>query len=220
MTTAPADPHAPPGPAEIGIGMRISVHPHTDDFAGVILGALDDVAASGVTDGLTVETEVVSTYVGAADAPAAQRLAAYARELIAATSRRADRRHVVAHLLLSRGCPGEATCDLTTRELLIEDAIELEPTGLPAVAAWSLYPLDDSGSSHMAAIEDAIAAARRTDVTVRSAHYATILTGDLASVLAVVIDTWTHVGRTIPHVVSHVTILLDSPSPGAPGAEA
>lgn len=199
-------------PADIGIGMRISVHPHTDRFVPVILGALEQVAASGVADDLRVETGAVSTWVGVDTEPAAQRLADYARELVVATSRAGDQCHLAVHLLLSRGCPGEASCDLTVRELPAEAPVVLTPTGLTTVAAWSLYPLDDSGDSHMDVIMRAIGDAAGADVTVTGTHYATELRGDLAAVLGVIFTTWAAAGAQVPHVVSHATLSLHSPT--------
>ena len=218
--TAPVDPARTPAltPADIGVGMRISVHPHTDDFLDVIAGALDDVAALPAARRLTVHTEAVSTHVGATADPAAQDLADLACALISAASRRAERRHVVAHVLLSRGCPGEARCALVPGadgNLPTEPPVRLARTGLPAVADWSLYPLDDSGTPHLDLIEAEIDRARSQadgDLRLASQHYTTRLHGDLATVLAVVVDAWTAVGARVPHVVSHVTVSLDSPA--------
>lgn len=213
-----------PTPADVGIGMRISVHPHTDDFLDVLTGALDDAAELPSAQRLTIRTETVSTYVGATVEPAAQDLAAYACGLIGGASRRAGGRHVVAHILLSRGCPGEARCTLVPGEegnLPVEPPITVPPTGRRAVAAWSLYPLDDSGFPHLEMIEGEIAHARRRageGVEVTPLHYATELRGDLAAVLSVVVDAWTAVGSRVPHVVSHVTVSLDSPAQSAAGS--
>ncbi|GAA4428902.1 YkoF family thiamine/hydroxymethylpyrimidine-binding protein [Georgenia halophila] len=216
-------------PAELGVGMRFSIHPHTDRFVDVILGALADVEEAGLTDGLTTETDEVSTYVGATTAPAEQRLAAYLSAVIAAASRRSGGGHVVVHVLLSRGCPGETTCDLSVTGLPDAEPIELEPTGITAAAQWSLYPLldaggpasasnngDDNGNAssgdHMAHIESAIAAAHGRGTAATPAHYATKLTGDIAEVLATAVDAWAQVGAHVPHVVTHLTISVGSPT--------
>jgi hypothetical protein len=123
-----------PDVQRLGIGMRLSIHPHCDDFAGVILGALDDVAQAGLTEGLAIETDVVSTYVGARQKPAERSLAAYASALIAAAHRRGGG-HVVAHILLSRGCPGEISCERTDALAERAEDIDLEPTGVAASPA-------------------------------------------------------------------------------------
>ncbi|GIG29476.1 YkoF family thiamine/hydroxymethylpyrimidine-binding protein [Cellulomonas marina] len=210
-------------PQTLGIGMRFSLHPHTDRFVEVILGALDDAAAAGLTDGLVLETDDVSTYVGARETPAEERLVAYLAGILTAAHRRTGGGHVVAHALLSRGCPGEVTCDLTVTGLPTTPPVRLAPTGVPAVAQWSLYPLLDEGGvhsgsadgpvgDHMVHIEAAIAAARDRGTATGAAHYATRLSGDLADVLATAADAWAQVGAHVPHVVTHLTVSLGSPT--------
>ncbi|MGI8947135.1 MAG: YkoF family thiamine/hydroxymethylpyrimidine-binding protein [Ornithinimicrobium sp.] len=203
-------------PEQLGVGMRLSVHPHCDDFEEVILGALADVIGAGLSDDLLVETDEVSTYVGARTELAEERLAAFASALIAAAFRRCGAGHVVAHILLSRGCPGEASCHLDVAGLPETASVALEPTGIRAAAQWSLYPLLDGGSGqgdHMVHIEAAIAAAQARGVAACANHYATKLTGDLAEVLATVVDAWAQVGAVVPHVVTHLTVSVGSPSP-------
>jgi hypothetical protein len=214
-TSATAPPTGEPAtPAQLGIGMRLSVHPHCDDFVPVILGALDDAREAGAADGLLIETDEVSTYVGAVGDLPEQRLLRYAAAVVAAAHDRSGGGHVAAHVLLSRGCPGEAGCDLRTRTLPEAAPVDVPPAGLPAVAQWSLYPLLDGGSSggdHMAHIEAQIERSRRRGTAAEPAHYATRLTGDLAEVLATAADAWTAVGREVPHVVSHLTVSVASP---------
>lgn len=203
-------------PEQLGVGMRLSVHPHCDDFADVILGALADVIGDGLSDDLVVETDEVSSYVGARTEPAEQRLAAFAVAIIAAASQRCGGGHVVTHILLSRGCPGEVSCDLDVTGLPTAAPVELEPTGIGAAAQWSLYPLLDGGSGHgdhMSHIEAAIVAAHTRGTAARANHYATKLTGDVAEVLATAVDAWAQVGAVVPHVVSHLTVSVGSPRP-------
>ncbi|WP_022870379.1 YkoF family thiamine/hydroxymethylpyrimidine-binding protein [Yaniella halotolerans] len=199
-------------PEEIGIGMRISVHPHSDDYERIILDALDTTKNQIDLGGLEISTGEVSTYVGVKTGAAAQRLAEYSTTLIASASRASNRQHLTSHLLFSRGCPGEATCELIPGEIPSEQTVTLERTGLEAAAAWSLYPLADDGSAHMDPIYAAIDQAKASGVTVTSEHYATILRGDLADILGVVVNAWAKVGQEVPHVVSHVSVSVDSPS--------
>lgn len=192
--------------------MRISVHPHSDDFANIILNALEETNNQLNLDGLEIATGEVSTYVGVQSGDAAQQLAQYATTLIAAASRASERKHLTSHLLFSRGCPGEASCELIPGEISAEQPVELDKTGIEAVAAWSLYPLADDGSPHMGPIYAAIDEAKASGITVTSEHYATILRGDLADVLRVIVNAWAKVGEEVPHVVSHVSVSLDSPT--------
>ena len=202
-------------PQQLGIGMRFSLHPHCDDFVAVILGALADVRAAGLDEELVIETDEVSTYVGARTGDAERQLVAYLVGVLAAAVRRAEGGHVVAHVLLSRGCPGEVSCDLSQTGLPTPSPVEVAPTGVRAVAQWSLYPLLDGGSpagDHMVPIEAAIEAARRRGTATVPSHYATKLTGDIAEVLATAVDAWAAVGATVPHVVTHLTVSVGSPS--------
>lgn len=203
-------------PEQLGTGMRLSVHPHCDDFEDVILGALADVIGAGLSEDLVVETDEVSTYVGARTEGAEEQLAGFASALIAAAFRRCGGGHVVAHIVFSRGCPGEVLCDLTVAGLPSAAPVELEATGIRAAAQWSLYPLLDGGSAqdgHMAHIEAAIAAAHARGSAAGANHYATKLSGDLAEVLATAVDAWAQVGAVVPHVVTHLTVSVGSPSP-------
>ncbi|WP_413450243.1 YkoF family thiamine/hydroxymethylpyrimidine-binding protein [Georgenia phoenicis] len=218
MTTTQSTTQPTAAPEQLGIGARFSIHPHCDDFVPVILGALEDAEQAGLTDGLVLETDDVSTYVGATEAPAEERLVRYLAAVVAGASRLSGGGHVVAHVLLSRGCPGERTCDLRVTSLPSPEPVSVEPTGVAAVAQWSLYPLLDGGDGdgdHMAHIEAAIAAAQRRGTAASAAHYATRLSGDVAEVLATAVDAWAQVGAQVPHVVSHLTVSVGSPSAAA-----
>ncbi|MHB1063916.1 MAG: YkoF family thiamine/hydroxymethylpyrimidine-binding protein [Georgenia sp.] len=205
-------------PEQFGVGMRFSIHPHTDDFVEVILGALADVEATGLAEGLVIEIDDVSTYVGARTAPAEQRLIAYLCAVIVAASRRSRGAHIVTHVLFSRGCPGEVSCELAVTGPPTAEPVDLDPVGIRAVAQWSLYPLLDGSSDsgdHMSHIEAAIGAATQRGITASPAHYATKLAGDLADVLAIVVDAWARVGTGVPHVVTHLSVSVGSPTSDA-----
>ena len=208
MTTVPTLPTSSPQAAratDLGIGARLTVHPHCDDFVEVITSAL--AAADGSR--VQVRTDDVSTLVRGSEADVVR----YVHEVLAAAG--ATRYHVVAHVLLSRGCPGEVSCDLPDDALLGAVAVpDLPRTGLRASAHWALYPLDDTGGDHLDQILTAVDAARaRVDVT--SEHFVTRLDGDLADVLTAVADGWLGTAQHVRHVVSHVTVSLHSPSGGA-----
>lgn len=189
------------------MGARFSIHPMADDFVDLILGALESVEPGG----LTVETDTVSTYLAGPE----DDLVRYIVEATAAVARSGV--HTVAQVLLSRGCPGEMTCELSEGELPVP--AELTPplaTGLRAEADWSLYPLSDGGEGidHMAEIEKAITDARRRGVEVDPRHYATRLRGDLAEVVSAACQAWMAAGASVPHVTTHLTLSLNSPTGG------
>lgn len=197
-------------PEDLGIGARFTVAVMDSDFAGIILSAL---ASADATD-LTVQTDPVSTLVRGSE----QRVLEYVTTVIAAAARGGH--HVSASLLFSRGCPGEVTCT-TTPGLLAEAAPipTLSATGIQSSAHWSLYPLDDTGRpgespDHLRDIYAAVDYAKEWGTYVRGEHYATLLEGDIADVLATVTAGWVLVGRSVQHVTSHVTVSIASPTEG------
>ena len=126
--------------------------------------------------------------------------------------------HTAAHVLLSRGCPGEVSCEIGDGTAWAPEQVTTPAlAGLRASAHWSLYPLDDdSGADHMGAIYAAIEAARARGVVTGSEHFVTRLDGDLAEVLGATVDGWAQAGRHVRHVTSHLSLSLNSPT--APAA--
>lgn len=191
--------------AAAGVGARITLSVMSDDYQRVILDAL----AAVDTDDLLVDTDRVSTFVRGSE----QRIAGYLSDLVAAAAR--EGHHVVATLMLSRGCPGEVCGAMPERPAAPP---VLPPTGVHVQAQWSLYPLLDGGASpvsdHLAPVWAAIERARERGTFVRGEHFVTTLAGDLADVLSTVVDTWLAVGEAVAHVVTHVTLSVNSPSAG------
>ncbi|WOF23036.1 YkoF family thiamine/hydroxymethylpyrimidine-binding protein [Microbacterium betulae] len=193
-------------PQEYGVGARFTLSVYDSDYVSIILGALGEADA----DGLVVETNDISTFVGGTE----QRVAGFLRDVIAAAAARGA--HLSASILLSRGCPGELQCELPPgATALAASPIALAATGVRARAHWSLYPLLDAGQAggdHMAAIAAAVDHARETGLYAGSDHYATRLDGDLADVLETAANAWILVGRTVQHVTTHLTVSINSPS--------
>jgi len=202
----------PPTPQTYGVGARFSLHPMTDAFADLILTAL----AQADDRGLEISTDDVSTHVRGPEAD----LLAYLVDVIGAVARTGV--HTAAHVLLSRGCPGEVDCSVAGGAAHAPEQLPTSaPAGVRAAAHWSLYPLDDGPrADHMAGIYTAIDHARDLGVLTGSEHYVTRLDGDLADVLAAVTGGWLLVGRDVRHVTSHVSLSLNSPtSPAATASE-
>ncbi|PPG03488.1 hypothetical protein C5E06_14020 [Pseudoclavibacter sp. RFBI5] len=195
-------------PLAFGVGARVTVSVMSDRYVDVILAALDAADSSG----LVLETGDVSTYAGGDE----QSLLSWLTDLsqhIAATGL-----HASIQVLLSRGCPGEAVCDLPggagPRRV---DAPRGRRSGSFASAEWALYPLEDAGSAertpdHMREIYAAIETAKASGTFVASEHFVTKLSGDLGRVLETVAVAWAGVGAHVQHVTSHLTISLNSPS--------
>jgi energy-coupling factor transport system substrate-specific component len=209
VTTMPATIDGLPAHDALGVGLRFSLHPMTERFVDVILGALDAVDTTGVT----VTTTDVSTHVAGVEA----HLARYVRDAVLAALGRLGDGHLAVNLLLSRGCPGAVRCDPGALQTLpVVEPVGLDAAGVRATAHWALYPLGEAaggaGGGHMEAIERGIAATERDGTFVRVERFVTRLEGDLADVLGSVFDAWTAAGAVVPHVTSHVFLSIGSPS--------
>ena len=202
---APAVPLTPP---EFGVGARVTLAVMSDRYAQIILDALR------LTDptGLSVETGVVSTFIGGAESD----IVRYLVDLIGAAGRGGH--HVTATVHFSRGCPGEVVCALPGGAGPLHSEIpDAVPTGIPAVAEWALYPLDDGGRpgsvpDHMRDIYAAIDFSKDNGTFVSSQHFVTRLEGDIATVIQTAAAGWILVGRSVQHVTSHLTLSINSPS--------
>src|SRR5699024_2074198 len=124
---------------------------------------------------------------------------------------------------LSRGCPGEAVCDLPggagPRRT---DVPAPRRTGRYASGEWALYPLadqvtaDGTAPDHMRDIHAAIENARERGTFRGSEHFVTRLEGDVGEVIATAVAGWLLVGRSVQHVTSPPTLSLSSPRPHLP----
>lgn len=201
-----------PTPTDYGVGARVSLYPMSDRYVDIILGSLDDAAPAA--SGLTTQTSPVSTFAGGAE----RDLLAWLAALVAAAARRAEGAHLAAHILLSRGCPGEVACALPAGRPWAPDVdLALPAAGVTAQADWSLYPLLDAGpdaaaSDHMAPIMAAIERARGSGLYAGSEHYVTRLHGDVAEILTLVASAWLGTGAAVQHVTSHLLLSINSPT--------
>ncbi|MET0161137.1 MAG: YkoF family thiamine/hydroxymethylpyrimidine-binding protein [Microbacteriaceae bacterium] len=191
-------------PLRFGVGARVTVSVMSDRYVEVILGAL----AATDTTGLVVDAGDVSTYLGGSEAD-------LLRAITQLTASVADSgHHASVSVHLSRGCPGEAVCELPggAGPRGVETAPG-EATGRWTAAEWALYPLaDNADADHMAGIHAAIDFAKGNGTFRGSEHFVTRLEGDVGDVLATAFAGWTLVGGDVQHVTSHLTLSLNSPS--------
>lgn len=192
-------------PEQYGVGARFTLSVYDSDYVQIILAAL----AGADRTGLAVETNDISTFVTGPE----PRVLGFICDVIAGAA--ASGAHLSAAILLSRGCPGELQCELPAGvDALGSAPVAVEPAGVRARAHWSLYPLLDGGSTgeHMPLIYAAIERAKAEGVYSGSDHYATRLDGDLAAVLSTAANAWIDIGSVVQHVVTHLTVAVNSPS--------
>lgn len=192
-----------------GVGARVSLYPMTDQFEDIILGALDDVSTTAAAGRLEAQTSTLSTLLRGKESD----LTRYLIDLVAAAARRCRGAHLGAVVQLSRGCPGEMSCSPTDRPWAPDPVPAMPAAGVPVHAEWALYPLPGPGeqAEHMPAIAAAIERARERGLVTDGGHFVTLLTGDLAEVVSLVINTWIQCGRSVRHVVSHLSLAINPP---------
>src|SRR5699024_6947281 len=126
LRTKEAPMSTPPTAQAYGVGARFSLHPMTDGFADLILNALAE------TDdrGLEISTDDVSTHVRGPESD----LLGYLVDVIGAVARTGV--HTAAHVLLSRGCPGEVDCSVAGGTAHAPEQLPASPPagGRPAAA--------------------------------------------------------------------------------------
>lgn len=202
----------------LGVGARITLAPMSDNFITILLGALQQTDRTGVE----VTPDEISTHISGTE----DDILRYLQNLIANVA--ASGVHTVAQITLSRGCPGEATCDRAEVPLGAPRTVApLPSSNLPVTAQWSLYPLLDgaplgeSGDQpstapsvidHMVPIMAAIDRATQAGIAHGSKHFVTELRGDLSQVLTTIGEAWVTTGAVVAHVVSTATININHPT--------
>lgn len=197
-------------------GAQISLYPMSDDFVGVILGALH--ALDPYRPDFRIETDDVSTLIVG---PPEQIFPAM-RDLFVAAARTGT--HCVLHATVSRGCPGEPDdpiCtplsgagvrgDLAERIVLARDAVAAaDLTGQTVAAQFSLYPL--GAVQHMDEIYGCIDFLKASSVFDRSKNFCTKLRGDAGPLFATLGEAFLRFGAPEGHVAMDLTVSANSPS--------
>lgn len=196
---------------QYGVGARFTLSVYDSDYVRIITDAL----AGTDNSRLIIDTNDISTYISGSE----QDTLDYLRAVLSRVA--ASGVHLSAAILLSRGCPGELQCELPPGVTALgAEPVRLARTGVRARAHWSLYPLldgtphsdDPAHDDHMKPIYAAIDQAKSEGIFSGSEHYATRLDGDLATVLETAANAWIGVGATVQHVVTHLTVSINSPS--------
>jgi energy-coupling factor transport system substrate-specific component len=197
-------------------GAQLSLYPMTDDFVGVILGALE--ALDPYRDNLRIETDDLSTLlVGSTDV-----LFPAMRDLFVKTA--SGGKHCILHATVSRGCPGEPDDPICTPSGGMGSALPLDErkqaaldavrrtakTGQTVSAQFSLYVLGID--QHMDEIYGCIDFLKGSGVFDRSKNFCTKLRGDAGPVFATINEAFCRFGPPMGHVTLDITVSAHSPS--------
>ena len=197
-------------------GAQVSLYPMSDDFVGIILGALE--ALDPWRDRLRLETDSLSTLMVASP----EVLFPAMRDLFHAAARTGV--HTTMHATVSRGCPGEPDdpickpvagpprdAPLADRVAACRDAVAAAPLLEQDIAAQlSLYPL--GVGHHMDEISGCIEFLRASGTFDRSKNFCTALRGDAGPVFETLGQAFTGFGPEAGHLAMDVTVSANSPS--------
>lgn len=158
-------------------GCRFSIAPMSDRFIEIILGAIGKVDTSNIW----AQTDEFSTvYRGkrqhVLDAVKACFVYSYRKGI-----------HMTLNATLTKGCPGAAEKDAALTDAVWSDADPaneplMREIRFPAAAKIELYPMGTA--EYLTHIKKVIEIAKARGVFARSAHYATILKGDVHALFA------------------------------------
>jgi hypothetical protein len=197
-------------------GAQISVYPMTDDFVGVILGAIG--ALDPYRPSFRIETDDISTLIVG---PPEQLFPAMRDLFLAAAG---GGIHCVLAATVSRGCPGEPDDPICTptggaaqdRPLderitaAMEQVANAPTTGLIAAAQFSLYPLGNG--HHMDEIYGCVEFLKKSGVFDRSKNFCSKLRGDAGAVFATLGEAFLRFGDLNGHVAIDLKVSANSPS--------
>jgi hypothetical protein len=197
-------------------GAQISLYPMSDDFVGVIVGALS--ALDPYRERLRIETDDISTLiVGTPDI-----VIAAMRDLFVAAAK--SGKHCVLHATISRGCPGEPDdpiCEVPEMTGPLAPLEERKAQALAAVseagfadqaaaAQFSLYTLGID--QHMDEIYGCIDFVKASGVFDKAKNFCTKLRGDAAPVFATIGEAFVRFGPPEGHVTIDLTVSANSPT--------
>src|SRR5919112_6237355 len=197
-------------------GAQVSLYPMTDDFVGVILGAIG--ALEPYRPSFRIETDDVSTLIVG---PPEQLFPAMRDLFLAAAG---NGIHCVLAATVSRGCPGEPDDPICTpighvvHDKPLDDRItaaiahvaDAPETGQIVAAQFSLYPLGDG--HHMDEIYGFIEFLKKSGVFDRSKNFCTKLRGDAGAVFATLSEAFLRFGALNGHAAIDLKVSANSPS--------
>lgn len=197
-------------------GAQVSLYPMSDDFVGIILGAIG--ALDPWRDHLRIQTDSLSTLIVGSP----EFVFPAMRDLFCAAAYSGV--HTAMHATVSRGCPGEPDdpicspvsspqrdMNLADRVAAYREIVAAAPLLEQDIAAqFSLYPL--GVGHHMDEIYGCIEFLKSSGTFDRSKNFCTALRGDAGPVFETLGQAFTGFGSEAGHLAMDVTVSANSPS--------
>lgn len=183
-------------------GCSFSIHPMSDEFAGIILESLKEVDTSKVW----LDTDDVSTTVRGR----MEHIFDVTKAILLHVSKEGV--HAAFHATYSIGCPGDSAGDTYMAESLQRRNEDTSRSiTQPLAAKFSLYPM--GGDSYMDTIYKQIEAMKSKGIQVTPAHYSTRLDGDTHTVFEGLENVFRETEASgSSHTVMTVSVSVNSPS--------
>ncbi|WP_347300048.1 YkoF family thiamine/hydroxymethylpyrimidine-binding protein [Dolosigranulum savutiense] len=190
-----------PGSKQDIVGVNFTLSPMSDSFVDIILGAVGQVDLSNVW---AETSHVGTTYRGEKkavfDALAACTLHAYQ-----------EGTHMSLHATISQGCPGDVDRDYKAPESESKrvNASNVADIHFDVLGRFSLYPLGQA--DYMSVIADVVNQGIDCGVIKESAHYGTVLSGDVHEVFRYLEEISAAVHERVSHYVIELTLHMNIP---------
>ncbi|WP_434121191.1 YkoF family thiamine/hydroxymethylpyrimidine-binding protein [Salinicoccus roseus] len=181
-------------------GCQFNLSVMSDDFAEVIIGALDQVDTSKVWK----ETDDVSTCV--------RGRIEHVFDVVQAIYLEAAKtgKHVEMSGTFSIGCPGDSSGDAHMDVFPERLNAPSKDVHQKAGCKFALYPMNTI--DYMDVIYEQIDLSKEAGVTVSPAHYATRLDGTVPAIFSAMESSFTKVQEAVSHTTMTFTISANSPS--------
>lgn len=182
-------------------GCRFSIAPMSDDYINILLNAIQKVDTSKVWS----KTDKLSTIyrgkrIHVIDGVKACFIESYQEDV-----------HMTLEATFSKGCPGDTEADsyLATDDILINES-NLINKHFSVSSKISFYPLGTE--EYMKHIAYVVNLAIRQNLYQQSAHYVSILEGDVHDLFSYFNDVLAYAEQYLSHYVLQVTLSVNSPS--------
>lgn len=182
-------------------GCRFSLSPMSDKYIDIILGALGKVDTSKVWK----ETDKLSTIyrgkrIHVLDAVKGLFIHSYDENV-----------HMTLEATLSKGCPGDTDAD----SFLAEDDVAVNEESIKDIhfkttCKISIYPM--GVSNYMEYIAKVVNHAIDMGIYVKSAHYVTILEGDIHDLFHFFNEAAEYCNKELSHYIMQITLSVNSPT--------